>query len=134
MKRFVVLLAFTLLITSCDIFEDYEKVYYYDIGAEGYVYYDEKPIPDFDVFISSELSKSTSFQEKFTTNSSGYFYAKLPIKKGYYKVLKSNVWVYNDTLYNYNEISIDLSDIRKCIDKSEKNIQLGNFILIKKQW
>ena len=81
MKRFVVLLAFTLLITSCDLEDFYENkgTYYYDASGDGYVYnyVTNEPIPYAKVCVRSMFKRSkitkSPIDDYYKADENGYF-------------------------------------------------------------
>jgi len=140
MKRLIIFLAIPLLFTACDIFEPYDKIYYHDVGGEGYVYYENKPLPNVKIRVLNEF-KSKGYatkipiEEMFTTDSAGYFRVKFVKRTGHEDVINHYIGIFNDTLYynsndalNYNS-GIDISPTE--LRRSKKNIQLGIFNLKK---
>ena len=136
MKRFKIILTITMLFAACSVFEPDDKIYYHNVGAEGYVYYQDKPVPNAKInvenrFKSQPLAVKPSINEYFTTDATGYFCAKF-IRRTEHKDVKSyNVSVFNDTLQLNHKVDIIVvtpSDLRN----SKTNIQLGRLNLIKR--
>jgi len=134
MKRLIIFFTIPLLFAACDIFEPYDKIYYHDVGAEGYVYYEGKPLPNAKIAVSNEF-KSKGYATKipideyFTADKNGYFCVKFIRRTGHEDVINHFIGINNDTLYyNSNEalnsnggINISPAELRK----SKENIQLG---------
>jgi len=135
MKHLIVLLTLTLLFTACEIFEPYDEIHYYDIGAEGYVYYQDEPIPNHKVTVSNYFkSKGYAtigpYDEEFTSDSTGYFCVKFIMRTRRQDAINYSIGLVNDTLYYDNKISISFTDLRN----SKQNIQLGRLNLTRKHW
>ena len=80
MKRLIIFLVIPLLLTDCEMFEDYDKRTYYNVQVVGYVYYYEtkEPVPDARVlawsrFRSNGYATVQPRYEEYTTDSAGYF-------------------------------------------------------------
>ena len=80
MKRIISLLTIPLLCVACDIFEPLDKLTYYDVVGEGYVYYEEtkKPASNAQVIVSATFESGNYYQktpmkEEYTADSDGYF-------------------------------------------------------------
>jgi hypothetical protein len=127
MKRLTIIFVTQLLFTACSVFEPDDKTYYHNVGAEGYVYYQDKPISNVEIIVvnrfkSQPLAVKPSINEYFTSDATGYFYAKFIKRTDHQDVKSYNVIVGNDTLQlHYNEISITPDNLRN----SKNNIQLG---------
>ena len=143
MKKLIILLAISLLFTACEIFEPYDKIYYHDVGGEGYVYYEDKPLPNAIIDVSNEFKSKGyatkgSIWESFTADENGYFRVRFIRRTGHEDVIKYGVSLSNDTLYYgnydllnyYSVISIYPADLRN----AKKNIQLGILNLKKKPY
>jgi hypothetical protein len=82
LKRLIIILAISLLFTSC---EKYDKRTYYNVKGVGYVYYKDskKPVPGAQVIVQSSFGSNgwgpailQPIQEYFSADSSGYFCVK----------------------------------------------------------
>jgi len=127
MKRYIIILAIGFLCSNCNIFEPYRKVFYHDSGAEGYIYYDHKPIPYAIIHIHSYFSKTWAITEIFVSDTTGFFIARFPRRTEHEDIKEYWIGIINDTLYYDNDISISPSDLFK----SNGNIQLGILNLTK---
>ena len=125
-----------LLFSACSIFEPDDKIYYHKVGAEGYVYYQDKPVPDAEVIVENRFKSQTlavkpSINERFTTDETGYFYARFIRRTDHQDVRSYSVSISNDTLqlnYKVDILVITPANLRK----SGSNIQLGRLTLIKR--
>ena len=114
-----------LLFSACSIFEPDDKIYYHKVGAEGYVYYQDKPVPDAEVIVENRFKSQTlavkpSINERFTTDETGYFYARFIRRTDHQDVRSYRITFSGDTI-PYEEIYIYPKDI----NNSKTNIQLG---------
>ena len=125
------------LLTTCTLLEPYENIYYHKIGAEGYVYYQDKPIPDARIgidchFKSNGLFTKQPIYESFKTDATGYFCAKFIRRTKHEDVNYYYISIGNDTLhldYRDRDFSITPADLLK----SKTNIQLGRINLTKRK-
>lgn len=124
----------SLFFTACYIFEPYDEIYYHKVGAEGYVYYQNKPVPDVRITVWSHFKSrgkwttKSPVAEDFTTDATGYFYVKFIRRTGHEDVIYSEISFSNDSLtYGRGYISINQDDIRR----SKQPIQLGSINLKK---
>jgi len=124
-----------LLFTACEIFEPYDKIYYHDVGAEGYAYYEDKPVPNVKIVVWNEFkskgyaTKST-ITEEFISDTVGYFYVRFIRRTGHEDVIKYSIGCVNDTLLDNFNNPIYPKDILK----SKEKIQLGRINLIRKNY
>jgi len=130
MKRFVIILTIQLLFTTCTVFEPDDKIYYHNVGAEGYVYYDEKPVLDALITVSSHfkgggLASNGPIHEDFKSDTNGYYCIKF-LRRIKHEDVKYYVISVCDDYLNYNgDGSISSVKIRN----SKKTIQLGKINL-----
>ena len=133
MKRLITLLVLPLLFTACEIFEPYDEIYYHNVGAEGYVYYQDKPVPNAlicvsNYFQSKGLAVKGPLHEYFRSDTTGYFRVKFIKRTGHEDVKAYQFVIGNDTLQNNEEIALFPKEIRN----SKTDIQLGKINLIRK--
>jgi len=129
-KRLILTITIPLLFTACEIFEPYDRILYHNVGAEGYVYYEDKPVPNVYVSIDSYFGKAWTIDEVFITDTTGYFCVKFPRRTERSDVISYSIWIRNDTLYYDNEKK-ELSVTPAKLRNSKKNIQLGRLNLRK---
>lgn len=134
MKRFIIFLTIQFFFSTCSIFEPYDKIYYYNVGAEGYAYYEDKPVSDLRIHVRSSFKYRGEWRTKhpidevFTSDSTGFFCVKLIRRAAHEDVTHYHVVIANDTLQNNKGIDI----LPKDIQNLKQNIQLGKIILIRK--
>ena len=133
MKRLSIFFTIQFLYTACEIFEPYDKIYYHNVGAEGYVYYEDKPVPDamitvWNHFKSKGLAVKGPISEDFISDSSGYFRVQLIRRTGHEDAIGYRFVIGNDTLQKNEEIALFPKEIRN----SKTDIQLGKINLIRK--
>jgi len=121
------------LFTACDR-EPYDKIYYHNVNAEGYVYYQDEPVANVIISISSHFKSQgwatrPPIHEDFTSDANGYFCARFIKKVGSENAISYSVAIGNDTIH-YNSvlngrIVISPTDLRN----AKENIQLGKLNL-----
>ena len=123
----------SLLLMACGKLEPYDKIYYHNVGAEGYVYYQDKPVPDVRITVWSKfkskgwLTTKQPIDERFTTDPDGYFCIQFIKRTGHQDVVNYQITISNDTI-QHNQIAIYPEEIRN----SKQNIQLGILNLTRK--
>jgi len=126
-----------LLFTACEIFEPYDKIYYHDVGGEGYVYYDDKPLSNVKIRVLSEFehkgyATKLPIDEFFASDENGFFQVRFIKRTGHSNVIEHSISLSgNDTLV-YNNGSAGLRVIYLAeLRNAKENIQLGIFNLKK---
>lgn len=87
MKQCLVLLLATLLLTSCETTDSYDKVSYYDVEGEGVVVYADtnEPVAFGTVTVMTflltheglfGLAGDNTFNEYYTTNENGHYFVR----------------------------------------------------------
>ena len=130
MKRFIIILTIQLLFTACGKLEPYDKIYYHNVGAEGYVYYEDKPVSGALICVSSHfeskgLTAKGPLHDFFTSDATGYFCVKFIRRTGHEDVKYYIISVCDDFLKYNGDSSMSPADIRN----SKTNIQLGRINL-----
>ena len=109
----------TMLFKACSIFEPYDEIYYHLVGAEGYVYYQGKPMPNAMVVVDNNFESKgwmttlSSIGEYFTTDASGHFYVRFIRRTKHEDVINYRIYASNDTLVSRNPVVVYPKDIRK---------------------
>ena len=126
---FVSLSAFT----TCSIFEPYDEIYYHKVGAEGYVYYQDKPVPDVFINVRNHFKSKgkwttiSPIDEGFRTDATGYFRLRFIRRAKHQDIVSYGIYFYADTL-RHEDIAIFPKDLYS----SKNNIQLGKLNFKKK--
>jgi len=122
-----------LLFTTCSVFEPDDKIDYFDVSAEGYVYDGDinNPIVDASVTVIANFKSrgdwftKHSIYEYYRTNDNGYFNVRFIRRADHENVTHCTVSVVVDKpINNFNSVGFSYNELRK----SKKNIQLGTFI------
>jgi len=133
-------LVTAMLFTACRIYEPYDEIYYHNIKGEGYVYYEDKPLPNADISVSNGF-KSNGYatmdpiNEYFTSDENGFFRVRFIRRTKHEDAIEYSICFSNDTLYYgnydllnfYNTITIYPKELRN----AKENIKLG-IITLKK--
>ena len=120
-KKYAILLLFISL-SSCELFEDYDRRTYYDVTGVGYVYYKEtkEPVPDASVCVMSSFrSKGWAtvhpIYECFPTDGNGYFSVKFLKRTSKENVLRYSIGAGNEnyTVFDGRGQNFTLEEVQK---------------------
>ena len=81
------------LLMACGKSEPYDEIYYHNVGAEGYVYYQDIPVPDVRITVWSQfksrgwLTTKSPIDEHFTTDTDGHFCIQFIRRTGHQDVV-----------------------------------------------